>query len=92
MNIINYVNSNKNTVLILLILLLLWNVVKNNLILIAGIVYLFYLQYVKKEPFDHDGNEFVRYGDDRYDLRGVKLTTYPVEYWISEKRYGCCKY
>ena len=101
---INDIITNKNgkgeSLLFILVLILFWRILKNNIILIIAIVYLLYVlnrDYIVNsnkinESFDRTGSEFIQRGNDRHDLRGVELNTRPIEYWIPERKYSCCKY
>lgn len=77
---------------IILIIILIWRILKNNIILIAGILYLWYIyhgqfssRYNEIEKFNYLTNEFVPLGHPRFDLMGVKLRTRPID-WSFWKR------
>ena len=76
--------------LIFLIFLFLYRTLKHNFLLIIAILTIWFVinqtapesnvKEEKKEPFNETGTEFVPFGSPRYDLRGVRLNTSPVEW------------
>ena len=72
--------SKTKIVLTMLIILLLWRIIDQNILLVAGICFVGYSLYQNKETFNKDGKKFVDLGEPRYGLRGDLLDTYPVGY------------
>ena len=96
-----YINKNKfNTrlILIVLIIILLWRVINQNILLVIGISFIVWSIYNKelkknnadkKESFDQGGTEFLPLGEPRYDLKGDRVESYPVD-WPEPPTYNCC--
>ncbi len=102
MKIFNRIISTK-TIIFLLGIILLWRVLKNNLILLLAIAYLVWSEKTKKEcpacptqevneAFDQTGRIFAAVGEDKYDLKGERLYFHPVEYDVPRPRYSCCRH
>lgn len=79
----NYVKSNKNLIINLLILVFAWRVFSNNIVLILILLYLMYVFGNNKETFP---------GPDapKYDLRGVLLKTSEIDPGSPKEKRKCC--
>ena len=91
--------------LVVLILILMWRILKQNFILLVIIAYLLFKAYQESkrtyvvqeqnqtvqssENFDADGLEFLPVGEQRYDLRGIPLFNRPL-YDCWNTEYGDC--
>jgi len=86
--------SNRNMIIIILAAILLWKILKNNVILILALGYLVWMnqQEENTENFDETGTIFADIGEPKYDLKGDRLYYHPVEYDIPRGVPSCCQY
>ncbi len=90
------INSKMQLIIFVLIIILIWRILRNNLVLVIAILYLLWIDgnqisyniEPENEGFDYSTREFVRRGEDRHDLRGALINTRPIEYWIPRYRYS----
>lgn len=82
-------NLNKETIITLIIIFVIFWFIKQNIMVIigAGVLYLLYVNVygVKQENFNRFGNKFVYVGAPRYDLKGQLLNTMPADHYVEYK-------
>lgn len=88
----NFLYTYSNAILAILIAILLYNTITQNillLILITCIVFIISNQFNNVDYFDADTREFVPIGYDRHDLRGFRLRTRPMYDCINNDFNNC---
>lgn len=95
--------TKRQLILFALITILLWRILKNNVILLVLIAYLVWtsreidecencVQEETLEAFDKTGTVFADIGEPKYDLMGERVYFRPPEYDIPSNNYSCCRY
>jgi tetrahydromethanopterin S-methyltransferase subunit C len=89
-------DRNLKLVMAVLILLLIWNAITDNIVIIflIAVVFILNIFFIRHpsntaENFDRTGVVFVPLGALRYDLRGVPLRTRPI-YDCRRDCFGDC--
>jgi hypothetical protein len=80
--------TNKQIIIVILILFLMWRILKNNVILLLAIAYLLYVNAEGEGfNFSKDGTSFVDVGENKYDLAGRRVWFTPPDSNVSPREH-----